>query len=252
MIVYRKNLLRIAEYWNGEEPQSDGVDLIRCFQQPQPRAGMLSREFYTILIDLKRDLDQLLGDVKPDTRYEVRRARGQDQLTHDCRSGRDGTAFEEFCDYYDSFAILKAQPKLNRDWLSLLAEADALALSQVRDGSGDTLVWHAYHRSPHRATLFYSASLFRKVDSSAVRNKIGRANRYLHWQDMQRFKSEGISTYDFGGWYQGESDRQRLSINKFKEEFGGQIVKNYICERALTSKAKIFLRVRRLLLGDAI
>jgi lipid II:glycine glycyltransferase (peptidoglycan interpeptide bridge formation enzyme) len=100
--------------------------------------------------------------------------------------------------------------------------------------------------------LFYSASLFRKVDSSTVRNKIGRANRYLHWQDMQRFKSEGISTYDFGGWYQGESDQQRLSINKFKEEFGGQIVKNYICERALTSKAKIFLRVRRLLLGDAI
>jgi hypothetical protein len=252
MIVYRKNLLRIAEYWNGEEPQSDGVDLIRCFQQPQPRAGMLCREFYTILIDLKRDPDQLLGDIKPDTRYEVRRAHGQDQLTHDCRSGKDGTALREFCDYYDSFAILKAQPKLNRDWLSLLAEADALVLSQVRDGNGDTLVWHAYHRSPHRVTLFYSASLFRKVDSSPVRNKIGRANRYLHWQDMQRFKSEGISTYDFGGWYQGESDLQRLSINKFKEEFGGQIVKNYICERALTSKAKIFLRVRRLLLGDAI
>jgi hypothetical protein len=25
---------------------------------------------------------------------------------------------------------------------------------------------------------------------------IGRANRYHHWHDIQRFKSEGISTYD--------------------------------------------------------
>jgi hypothetical protein len=252
MIVYRKNLLRIAEYWNGEEPQLEQVDLVRCFQQPEPREGMLCREFYTILLDLNRNPEQLLGDIKRDTRYEVRRAQGRDQLTYDCRDGQDQDAFRQFCDYYDSFAIQKTQPKLNRAWLSLLAEAGDLVLSQIIDSTGETLVWHAYHVSSDRATLFYSASLFRKFNSSAIRNRIGRANRYHHWQDMQRFKAEGISTYDFGGWYQGESDLQRLKINQFKEEFGGQIVKNYICERALTLKAKMFLRVRRLLLGDAI
>ena len=114
------------------------------------------------------------------------------------------------------------------------------------------MVWHAYLRSNHRATLLYSASLFRKFDSSALRNKMGRANRFQHWQDIQRFKAEGVSVYDFGGWYEGNRDQERLRINRFKEEFGGEIVKNYICERALTVKAKVFLRVRRLLLGDAI
>ena len=252
MIVYRKNLLRIAEYWNGEAPKVAGVDLVRCFQQPQPREGMLCREFYTILLDLNRDPQQLLSDFNRDTRYEIRRAADQDQLTYDFQNGRDQKVFRQFCDYYDDFAAQTAQPKINRGWLSLLAGAGALDLSQVSDSTSRTLVWHAYHRSNHRATLLYSASLFRKFASSALRNKFGRANRLQHWQDIQRFKAEGVSVYDFGGWYEGDRDQERLRINKFKEEFGGEIVKNYICERALTAKAKVFLRVRRLLLGDAI
>ena len=252
MIVYQKHLLRIAEYWNGEEPTLAGVDLVRCFQQPQPREGMLCREFHTILLDLRPESEQLLGGIKRDSRYEIRRAAAQDQLTYDCRDGSEKNVFRAFCDYYDDFAIQKAQPKLNRGWLSLLAGEGEVALSQVRDASGETLVWHLYHLSKTRATLFYSASVFRKFTSSALRNKIGRANRFHHWQDMQRFKAQGISVYDFGGWYHGDSDPERLRINKFKEEFGGEIVKNYICESPLTAKAKLFLRVRRLLLSDAI
>ena len=65
-------------------------------------------------------------------------------------------------------------------------------------------------------------------------------------------KSAGISTYDFGGWYDGTTDQERLSINKFKEQFGGQVVKNYICEQALTLKGALFLRLRTSLLGNAI
>ena len=247
-----KKRLRIAEYWNGEEPKLAGVDLIRFFQRSHPMEGMLCRAFHNILLDLDRDPRELLARMKRDTRYEIRRAGDQDQLSCDWRNAKDRQAFQQFCDYYDDFATWKAQPKLNRAWLALLAGEGALTLSRVYDSTGETLVWHAYHCSNNRATLFYSASLFRKFDSSAIRNKIGRANRFLHWQDMQRFKSEGISVYDLGGWYEGDSDLERLRINKFKEEFGGKIVKNYICERALTAKAKLFLRVRSLLLGNAI
>ena len=252
MLVYQKKFLRIAEYWNGEEPKLTGVDLVRCFQRPRPLAGMLCREFYTILLDLNRTPQQLLSSIKRDTRYEIRRATDQDRMVYDCANGRDEKVFRLFCDYYDDFATQKGQPKMNRAWLSLLASAGALSLSRVNDSTGEIMVWHAYLRSNHRATLLYSASLFRKFDSSALRNKMGRANRFQHWQDIQRFKAEGVSVYDFGGWYEGNRDQERLRINRFKEEFGGEIVKNYICERALTVKAKVFLRVRRLLLGDAI
>jgi hypothetical protein len=252
MIVYQKNRLWIAEYWNTEEPEFTGVDLVRCFQQSQPRERMVCREFYTILLDLNPDAQQLLSDMGRDTRYEIRRADDKDQLTYDCRNGSDAEVFGQFCDYYDEFAVLKGQPKLNRSWLSLLAVNGALIMSRATGATDETLVWHVYHRSPERATLIYSASLFREIADSATRNRIGRANRWQHWQDIQKFKSEGIATYDLGGWYQGDQDQERLRINKFKEEFGGEVVKNYICERALTAKAKVFLRVRRLMLGDAI
>jgi lipid II:glycine glycyltransferase (peptidoglycan interpeptide bridge formation enzyme) len=67
-----------------------------------------------------------------------------------------------------------------------------------------------------------------------------------------RFQSEGEEIYDFGGWYAGKRDQKRLGINRFKEEFGGKIIRNFICESGVTLKGKIFLQVRRLLLGDAI
>ncbi len=252
MIVYQKKFLRIAEYWNGETVNAPGVDLVRCFQQTHPLPGMTSRAFHTILLDLKLDPQQLLAQMKRDTRYEIRRAGNQDQLTCEWHNAADRQVFQRFCDYYDEFATQKAQPKLNRVWLSLLANDGALTLSQVCDATGATLVWHVYHCSSARATLFHSASVFRKFDSSALRNKVGRANRFLHWQDIQRFQAEGLSVYDFGGWYEGNRDLERLKINTFKEEFGGQIVKDYICERAVTFKAKLFLQVRRLLLGNAI
>jgi hypothetical protein len=252
MIVYQKKLLRIAEYWNGEEPEAVRVDLLRCFQQAQPLAGMICRPFHTILIDLKCELPDLFSQMKRDTRYEIRRAGNQDQLTCEWYNARDPQAFESFCDYYDDFAEGKGQPGLNRSWLSLLARAGALTVSRVCNGTDEPLVWHVYHCSSERATLLYSASLFRKFDTSAIRNRIGRANRFHHWQDMQHFKARDIEVYDLGGWYEGDSDVERLRINHFKEEFGGEIVKNYICERALTVRAKLFLRARRLLLGNAI
>jgi hypothetical protein len=252
MIVYRKKFIRIAEFWSGEEPNVSDVDLVRCFQQPQPVAGMLCREFYTILLDLKKQNDALLANMKRDTRYEIRRALARDNFVYDCYDGNEPRSFDEFCDYFDQFAIRKKQPKLDRAWLSLLAKAGAFTISRIAETSGETLVWHGYHRGKDRVTLLYSASLFRSNPSSEYRNRVGRANRLQHWQDMLRFKDEGISIYDFGGWYEKAENGERLRINKFKEEFGGEIVRNYICERAMTIKGRLFLLVRKLLLGNAI
>ena len=251
MIAYQKKFIRIAEYWNGESPGKPGVDLMRFFQQSEPLAGMLCREFYTIVLDLCQSDDLLLAKIKKDTRYEIRRA-ARDKVIHETWSGREPQILDEFCDYYDRFAVQKARPKQDRQWLSLLAHGDALTISRVREATGETLVWHAYLRSGSRVTLLSSASQFRDNPSSAYRNHVGRANRFHCWQDMLHFKKQQVITFDFGGWYQKQEDLERLRINKFKEEFRGEIVKTYICERALTLRGKIFLRMRGLVLGDAI
>ena len=251
MIVYRNKLIRILECWNEEEPDFQNVDLIRRFQQPQPIDGMFCRDFYTILIDLRQDQTRLLAAMKRDTRYEIRRG-AREGFIYDFYDGKDPAVFDEFCDFYDEFALRLNQPKLRRQWLALLASSNSLHFSRIAEDGGPSLVWHGYHRGQGRVTLLYSASLFAVGAPSAFRNRMGRANRYQHWQDLLRFKQDQISLYDFGGWYEGQSDQKRLQINRFKEEFGGEIVRNYICERALTWRGALFLRLRQSLLGDAI
>ena len=249
MIRYTKKFIRIVECWDGEVPDSNGADLTRRFQQRQPLEGMLCREFYTVLIDLTQNTEQIFANMKRGTRYEIRRAVTRDQFVY---RHNDVGELDEFCAYADTFLAERKQPALNRRWLELLAEAELLRLTRMDDEFGKPLVWHAYHVSRHRATLLYSASLFRLFTTQEFRAQVGRANRFHHWQDMLRFKETGIATYDFGGWYEGTKDLERLRINKFKEQFGGEIVRNYICEQALTLKGALFLRLRSSLLGNAI
>lgn len=251
MIVYSKKHIRIVEAWNGERPASARTDLIRLFQQPAPIDNMLCREFYTILLDLKEEPEVLLSKVKKDTRYEINRAGAKDNLFYEYLNARQPDVFDEFCNYYDKFAAQKGQADADRRWLRLMAETGDLLFSRVGEASGEPLVWHAYYRSGQRATLLHSASLFRN-SSNTYRNKVGRANRFLHWQDFLNFRAAGVTVYDFGGWYEGDEDEQRLRINRFKEEFGGEVVKNYICELGVTFKGRLFLLVRKLLMGNAI
>ena len=250
-ISYQRKFVRIAEYWNGEAPYLKGVDIERYFQQSRRLEGMFCRDFYTILIDLLNDPETLLAGMKRDTRYEIRRAQ-REGFIYDFLNGGESDVFNEFCDYFDAFAQEKNQPAMRRPWLSLLAESGALTLTRIADPTGGALVWHGYHCSSQRATLLYSASISRDRESSAQRTLVGRANRYQHWMDMLSFKAKGLSIYDLGGWYEGAEDQKRLSINRFKEEFGGAIVHNYICERASTLKGSLFLKLRTALLGNAI
>jgi hypothetical protein len=247
VIIYKKKFISIMEAWFGEEPASAEVDLIRCFQRAAPVSGALCREFHTILIDLSRGPDELLAGMRKNNRYEIRRALAADGLAHEFANAR-APGVGEFCRVYDEFAAAKSLPRLDRAWLSLMADTGGLYITRAGEAAGDALTWHAYYLSGSRATLLYSVSPLDGGD----RSRLGRVNRFHHWQDMLRLKDAGVLTYDFGGWYAGAGNRRRLNINRFKEQFGGAVSKSYICERALTLKGKLFLRARRALLGDAI
>ncbi|CAN5420935.1 hypothetical protein BH18ACI2_BH18ACI2_24710 [soil metagenome] len=252
MITYQKKFISIAEAWFGEEPTASGVDVVRCFQRAAPMSDALCREFHTILIELTQEPDELLAHMKRDNRYEIRRALTTDNLIYECWDANQSAMLAQFSDSYDEFAALKSLPKLDRRWLSLMADTGGLTLTTVKESAGDSLIWHVYYRSGSRATLLYSVSPSPFANNSAERNRRGRANRFHHWRDMLKFREEGATLYDLGGWYAGVEDRHRLNINRFKEEFGGDVITNYICERAMTLKGKLFLRTRQLLLGDAI
>lgn len=234
MISYKKASLRIAETWFDENANGVQVDIIRHFQHPNPIAEAQCSPFHTIVIDLDKDPDLLLARMNRVTRYEIRRA-DKDNLTHQMWLATDSNCLVEFLRFYDAFAAQTGLPKRRSVRLEKFAEAGALSLSVVRGKEGVPFVWHAYYRTNERVRLLHSASLER---DSGHRNLLGRANRYHHWQDVLAFRAQGTKIFDLGGWYDGISDSKKLSINQFKEGFGGQIVVDYNCINGLTRLGK--------------
>jgi lipid II:glycine glycyltransferase (peptidoglycan interpeptide bridge formation enzyme) len=245
MTLLRKEAISIAEVWFDEEfTNMNFVDLVYYLQRTHPIEKVRSQEFYTILVDLTKSEDNLWKNIHGNNRYKIRRAE-KDKVTYqflDC-DRVDAKLVNDFSETYDSFALEKGLSKIKRSRLMQYAEAKLLNISTVQLPEDSPLVWHVYYRGENRVRLLHSASIKKNGEMSSI---IGRANRFLHWQDILKFKTLGIITYDLGGWYEGNTDQERLNINKFKEEFGGEIVKNFNQSYATTMKGKLYLLARKM------
>jgi hypothetical protein len=244
MIVSQGKLCRVATVYFEEEPGQVDADIVHYIQRASPVPDSYYSVFCTIVLNLGSDPDALLGAMHKKNRHEIRQGMRKG-LTH-LAWRNDLAALERACDMYDRFAALKGLPHADRRYLRLIAEAGQLDLSVVRDGDRD-VVWHAYYRTPERVLGVVSASLFMAHADPSERALVGIANRYHTWMDMLMFREAGIPVFDLGGWYDGTTDQEKLRINNFKERFGGTIVRNFDCHRAVTAKGRIVLETRGLL-----
>jgi hypothetical protein len=241
MIIRKKYGVRALELWFDPISISipKDVDIIlhrQCFQKDS--RGKLEN-FYTLVIPLGEDESTLFARIKKRAKEDIR------------RTDREGLEFlaptpskaniKHFCSFYNEFAAQKGRSPISTAHLEALADAGMLKLTAAaKEGQGTELVWHSLVITPRRARLLHSASHFRS-GGQAWRNAVGRANRWLHWKDILYFKSLGLMEYDFGGWYGGKDDPEKLQINQFKEAFGGSTELNYNILYANSSKGKIYL-----------
>ncbi len=247
MFIYKSRYLTRGEVWYDEAPgDTRSVDWIHYQQRSSPFPGASWKYFYNYLVDLTQSAEQLLKRLNDDTAYKIRRARERDKIVCECCDPRDPVVLDGFEEMYNPFAAMKGLPPLNRPRVNALAAAGVLDLSVAKDPQGNALVYHANYRNHERATELYLPSLFRKASGSAARNLIGRANRYLTWSDILRYKEQGLKYFDFGGWYPG-TDPGMLKINDFKRGFGGQVTREYECEQILSVKGWLVLNAAKLL-----
>ncbi len=248
MITYRSRFLTRSEVWFDDEPGDTGSsDWILYNQRTNPVPGADCRYFYTYCIDLTPSREELLARFNKDTAYKIRRARERDKIICECCDPSDPAVIDRFEEIYNPFAALKGLLPLDRARVDSMAAVGALDLSVAKDSEGNALVYHANYRDQHRATELYLPSLYRQLSDSAARNAIGRANRYLVWSDIIRYQEQGLRYFDFGGWYRGTTDQALLKINEFKRGFGGQVMREYRCEKILTLKGWLVLHVAKLL-----
>ena len=248
MITYSSRFLTRGEVWFDNEPDdAQSVDWIIYHQRSRPVPRAKWRYFYTSIIDLTQSCEQLLAQLNQDTAYKIRRARDRDKILCEGCDPRDPAIISLFEQMYNEFAAMKGLYRLDRARMESMAAAGVLDLSVAKDPQGNALVYHANYRDPWRATELELPSLYRKLSDSAARNAIGRANRYLVWSDIIRYQEQGLRYFDFGGWYRGTTDQALLKINEFKRGFGGQVMREYRCEKILTLKGWLVLHVAKLL-----
>lgn len=193
-----------------------------CFFQQTTEKHPLFKPVQTSVIDLTAPLEKLSAPVSKNTRYKIQRAE-REGLTPRLVQTPSGDEASLYAHYYDTFARQKKLPMCNRAKLRSLCACSALLLSSIAGPDGDLLAAHAYVKdaSLGRVRLLYSASHFRDMADSGERNRVGRANRLLHWFEILTLKNLGYRLYDLGGLPLDSSDPAKNSIAKFKLEFGG-------------------------------
>lgn len=231
-----------GEVWYDEEPPGDsGVDIVLYRHREAPIADARSTPFLSLVTDLSVSQDAVMDRFGKDCRYEIRRADTKDGL----RMGfiiDPESRLDEFRAFYDAFARQKSLGGSDHQWLAAACKARQLVLTSA-SRNGEALVWHAYVACGKAVRLQYSGSCFRNREG-AYRALVGRANRWLHWRDMLRFKEIGIQRYDWGGLFEDDSVPERAGINNFKKGFGGQHERTYDCTVPVTLRGRIYLPLR--------
>lgn len=173
--------------------------------------------------DLRKPMDEILANMKPNTRNEIRRAERER-----CKFELE-TDLESFVHFYNAFCDSK---NLN-DYTSIarLGKYRNLLLTKATH-DGQVLAMHANVLDPNSKTALLILSCSRRLDVGADKKMIGWGNRYLHFKELEYLKDNGYETYDWSGVVTDPTD-PLYSIGQFKLAFGGRLVESWVLQSPL-------------------
>jgi hypothetical protein len=220
MVTVKKRyvLIKVSENWFGCNYKMIDILSLKAFLHIKggcKKAPGIKRVSHTIEIALDRDAEEIMSSFPKNLRRDIRKAE-EEGITACFHSDICG-----FVDFFNDFAKRKKLPRVSERRMAELG--DNLRMSYAIC-DGQVLAAHGYllDKKESITRAIWSATRRLKGDERAI--KVGRANKYLHYQDMLYFKDRGIKIYDFGGYAKDTNDPQLLGVNKFKEKFGGEIV----------------------------
>lgn len=245
MVEYKLRFVIAEDIWYDVNIKpSKHTDLV-FYNQVQEKLSSLAEAFYTLKIDLCQSVEYIYSNFSKNNKYEITRAIQKDNLTANTFEGECVyDIIQDFCDAYNIFAEERKKGRIHPSHFGHYMRSNSLVITNITHND-TVLVWHTYIVQGKRTRLKTSNSLFDNKDQD-FRNLVGRANKLLHWLDMQFFKDKGFDCYDFGGWYSGQDDKKMLGINKFKEGFGGVKEQSWNWTEARTWKGKLYLWLNKL------
>jgi hypothetical protein len=244
MVQIRRKTLLFRELWFDEPWSVQGADILLFYHWSQAVAGAQSIEVNSLALELSAPKDEIWSGFSSTTRNEINRATREGTVHRIVRepTQRD---IEEFHAFYKQFATERhLGGGDNSLWMCEYAREHTIVLTHAHLQNEPPLVWHTYYCKAPWVRLLHSVSLFSHSEDREKRNLISRANRYLHWVDINEFRDRGILHFDFGGWYAGRENEKLLRVNAFKEGFGGLKTKRFHSTLPVSFKGKVFLKAR--------
>ncbi len=210
---------------------------------PLQGRNMNCSEQQSLVHSLGAGVDKTFQKFSSTTKNEIRRAEREGVNVHFYTSENIKSNSDVLARMALLYANMYAEKGMNGMELpskELLAYAkNGCLLISVASIDGAETVFHSYIVHEDKSRLLHSCSEFRVADN-AMRNAIGRANKYLHFKDMEYLASLGVDSYDWGGI---SSSTEPNGIDKFKMSFGGELVKYYNITCANSFKQKLFDRI---------
>ncbi len=183
------------------------------------RNAIVNKQF-SLITDLRKKPEEIYEEFSKNYRYEIRRA-GKEEVncvsyfSEDLKDNPDILA--SFKREYTNFVKLKGiansynEPAMQQ----YIANGNVLLTKALKDKQ--SYAQHVYLYNNKFARLLYSVSNFRTKDLDP--NFAGRANKYLHWHDIQHLCEHKIEVLDWGGISSVENPN---GIDRFKIGFGGK------------------------------
>ena len=180
------------------------------------RAPMHLHAEHTVILDLKKSEDELLAEMRRQTRYEVRRAT---KLGIKVSWQNDAETFREFQQIQSETA--KRQHFVPPDLTTLLAEREAFAenarLYIAETVDGERIAYGLILIEGAEAEYFEAAS-------TELNYKLPGAYA-LQWQVIRDLKALGIQRYNLWGIAPpGQKQHRYAGVTTFKTGFGGEVV----------------------------
>lgn len=201
------------------------ADINYCIQVPENVNNSLV-EFYTLLINLGVSEEVIWTNIYHRTQDEIKSFISNQAFEHCVLFELTDKELNAFIDLFDDFARLKNIRKAEKHRLKAYQQNKILAVSFVKQNN-EFICINFYRVTKERAANLYTFHLKHKDKNDLSASHFGRAHRALHWLDIKHFKDLGCKHYDFCGWYNGKEDESLLSINKFKEQFATNKIKEY-------------------------
>ncbi len=179
---------------------------------------------YSLRVDLSQNAEAIFSGMHGNRKYEIRRGKSRDPLEIEISKVDDDKMMHTYLEFQNSG---KNAHVVDGNLVRAAIKRGCFYIGICKTENKEILALHAWLTNwQQKIVIFFSGKT--NYNSVAIKQYGSRPVSLLHYEAMLFFKRLGYMVYDFGGYYISEEENERnrklLSISRFKESFGGEVV----------------------------